>query len=363
MQEPGSQVEYAGPPLEDLRAAHADLSRTLQDLTAHAVSRGVSLLSAGIDPLGGHAEQSLTGARYPAMHAYFGRRSPHGHQMMTGTASIQVNLDLGSPACAADRWRTAQLVAPLATATFANSPVPGAVNGRAAVWRSLDPTRTGIPHLFCQGEDDPVDVLVQAARRADVMVFNRGGHGITGEPGFSFGRWLDEGHPVHGSPTTADAMTHLSTLFPEVRTRASEGTSFLEIRSVDALPATWRTVPAVLYCGLLYDPEARAVARQVMEPHRAALPLLLDRASRLGLWDPELCAMAVEVWSAAASAARRLGPTFVDPADVAVAERYLDTFTMRGRAPSDVLRRCGEQGRDAVLANCAEPLLLTGGSR
>ncbi|WP_162867573.1 glutamate-cysteine ligase family protein [Euzebya tangerina] len=366
--EPGGQVEYAGPPRTGVRAAIADLNETVQALAAHAGSHGVALLSAGLDPLGNHVEQQLTGTRYPAMHAYFGRRSPHGHLMMTGTASIQVNLDLGSGETAAQRWRVAQLVAPLATATFANSPVPGAISGRAVVWGALDPTRTGIPSAFVASDLDtentnPVDVLLDAALCADVVLVRRNDRGSTGEPGFTFERWLEEGHEVHGRPSMADAANHLTTLFHEVRVRPGDHGGVLEIRSVDALPAAWRSVPATLYAGLLYDEECRNVAQRVMGPHQRSLPELLDRSSRLGLWDPQLCAMAVEVWTTAARAARRLGSATVSPSEVAVAEQFLDTFTLRGRAPSDVLRDAQASGPAAVMDACAEPLLLTGGSR
>ncbi len=351
--EPGAQLEHAGRPHRTAADAITGAQQALRELAGHAEAHGVVTVSAGLDPfhLPEHTPQALRCPRYPAMHRYLTRRSPHGHVMMTGTASVQVNLDLGTdPDVATARWAAALLVSPLATATFACSPTPGAVNGRAVVWQWLDPSRTGVPRSFVDGEDDPVRAMTDQALSADVLLFGSGTTVVAGEPGFTFGRWLDEGHPQHGRPGRADLLTHLTTLFPEVRARG-----FLELRSVDALPERWRAVPVVLYCGLLYDRQARERARELMEVERADLPELLRRAAHLGLADPRLCALAVEVWTTAAEGARRLPDGFLDPADISRAERFIDTFTMRGRSPSDELRERLTEGPAAALRWAREP--------
>ncbi|CAN5206269.1 ergothioneine biosynthesis glutamate--cysteine ligase EgtA [soil metagenome] len=353
--EPGAQLEYAGTPHTSAGAALTAMHDATADLATFLDTRGVALVSAGLDPWhpAESVAQSLSCPRYPAMSTYLARRTPHGHTMMTGTASLQVNLDLGGTHQVAERWATALLVAPLATATFASSPVPGAVNGRAVVWQWLDTTRTGIPPAFTGGVDDPVEVLTRMALDADVLLFRdaRAGTVHPGEPGFTMRRWLADGHPLHGHPSADDIAYHLTTLFPEVRLRG-----FLEIRSIDALPQRWRAVPIVLYAGLLYDTRAREYVRGLMEAHRAALPDLLRRAAHVGVADPQLCALAVEVWTTAAEGARRLPPGYVDPAELARAERFLDTFTLRGRAPSDELRGRLAEGSEVAMRWAREPV-------
>lgn len=352
--EPGGQLEYAGPPHATAAAALADADAVLRDMATFAASRGVALVSAGLDPFTPTAAvaQGITCPRYPTMHTYLARRSPHGHVMMTGTASVQVNLDLGDdPDLGARRWATAMATAPLATAAFACSPSPGAASGRSVVWQWTDPTRTGIPAAFVAGEDDPVAVTTRLAWDADVLLVHRGATAHPGEPGLSFGRWAVEGHPDHGHPTRTDAAYHLSTLFPEVRARG-----FLEIRSIDALPQRWRAVPVVLYAGLLYDRRALDRVADVLAPQRRRLPDLLRRAAHLGVADPELCALAVEVWTTAAEGARRLPPGYVDPADLDRAETYLDRFTLRGRSPADELRERLAEGPAQALSWTREPV-------
>ncbi len=351
--EPGAQLEHAGVPYATAAGAINAMNATAREVAGFAATRGVAMYAAGLDPFtpAGATPQYLAVPRYPAMNRYFGRRSAHGHQMMTGSASIQVNLDLGAdPAQVAARWATAMLVAPLATAAFACSPVPGAVNGRAVVWQWLDPTRTGVPAAFVAGVDDPVEVLTRQALHADVLLFADGGRATPGTPGFSFGHWLAEGHPVHGRPTRADAVLHLSTLFPEVRTRG-----VMEMRSIDALPHRWRAVPVVLYCGLLYDQRAREHVRALLDPGRRGLEDQLRLAAHVGLADPRLCALAVEVWTAAAEGARRLPAGYLDPADISRAERYIDTYVLRGRGPSDELRERLAEGPAQALAWTRDP--------
>jgi glutamate--cysteine ligase len=218
------------------------------------------------------------------------------------------------------------------------------------VWQWLDHTRTGVPTAFADGVDDPVEVLTRQALDADVLLFDTGVTSQPGCAGFTFGDWVRGGHPDHGRPDRGDVVTHLSTLFPEVRTRG-----FLEVRSIDALPERWRAVPVVLYAGLLYDQRSREYVRALLDGDRRALPDRLRTAAHLGLADPRLCAQAVEVWTAAAEGSRRLPEGYLDPADIASAERFIDRFTLRGRSPSDELREHLAEGPAAALAWSREP--------
>jgi glutamate--cysteine ligase len=158
--EPGGQVELSARCADTPAAALAEL-QPLTDALADGFGReGISLVSVGFDVWHDVAEvpQQLTQARYPAMATYLARRSPAGALMMRHTASLQVNLDGGAGDVLRARWAVANLVAPVVTATFANSPDPagGAVSRRARLWQELDPTRTGVPLAFREGGDDPV---------------------------------------------------------------------------------------------------------------------------------------------------------------------------------------------------------------
>ncbi len=357
--EPGGQLEYATPPHATAAAALHDVERGVAALAGVAAQRGAVLAGTGIDVWHEVSDvpQQIAVPRYQAMAAYFAARGGDtgpGAVMMRHTCAIQVNLDLGPAAVARERLIVANLVAPLLVATFATSPLPNAVCGRFLAWDALDPTRARFAAGLLAGgnDDDPVGWLAAAALDADVLLFRAPGRAMTpGRPGFAFRDWLRDGHPVHGRPTADDLAYHLSTLWPEVRVRG-----FLELRSVDALPARWRGVPVVLLAGLLYDDRARAAVRAVLERHRGVLPQLARRAAVTGVAEPEVCALAVETWSLALAGARRLPPGYFRGGDLVAVEAFLDRFTLQGRCPADELRERLAVSPATALAWAADPV-------
>jgi glutamate--cysteine ligase len=354
--EPGGQLEHSTTIHASAAAALAELDLVACELAAALQQHGVLLAAAGTDVWlpDGEVPQQLHAPRYPAMAAYFELRGPYGAAMMRRCCALQVNLDLGDPAAAAERWLVANLIAPLACATFAASPGPGAVSLRALAWQRLDPTRTGFPRRLVDGSSaDPVEQLTDAALSADVLlVRSAAGPWEPGRPGWSFGDWLRDGHPRHGRPTDDDLRYHLSTLFFEVRPRG-----FMELRALDALPARLRPVPVVLLTGLLEDARARAAARELLERCRPELPALARRAAAGGLADPALAALAPAVWGLALEGARRLAARggYLDPSHLLLAEQFLERLTLRGRCPADELRAALARGPAAALSWAIEP--------
>ncbi|MBW3661890.1 MAG: hypothetical protein KY469_02230 [Actinobacteria bacterium] len=340
-EEPGAQLELAGPPQPDCATAIDDLEGVLAKVWAGFGAAGAGLAAAGLD-CWSRPEQvpvQLEVPRYEAMTTYFGRRGgEYGHLLMCASASIQVNLDLGPPDHARRRWLLANLVAPVLTAAFAASPRPGAVNGRAMGWRKLDPTRTGVPPPLVAGNDDPLEHAVADALRADVMLLERDGRYLAGEPGWRFGRWVAEGHPRYGHPRASDLSLHLTTLFPEARLRG-----YVEIRGVDALPGRWLPAAITLVTSLFYDDRTMEAALDRLRPHRARLPELLQRAATRGLGDEDLGPLARAVLEAALAGAERLAIP-----QAGLAEEFLERFTRRGRHPSDELREALADGPEAA---------------
>ncbi len=93
----------------------------------------------------------LTTPRYNAMADWFDTFGPAGRVMMCSTAALQVCLDLGTRAEAADRWQAAHQLGPVLLAAFANSPrtagdlLPAAASTRMSAWWQLDPERSQPP--------------------------------------------------------------------------------------------------------------------------------------------------------------------------------------------------------------------------
>lgn len=268
--EPGGQLELSTRPHDSIDALLAEVESVLVPLAREAEDAGIRLLARGMDPVTPVDETrlQLCGDRYRRMTEHYDRSGPAGRRMMRQTAAIHLNLDLGTRPL--ERWAVANALAPVLVAAFANSSraegrPAGHRSVRAAQWRQLDPTRTGV----VDGEGSPEDAYLRFALGAEAFLL-----GPDGEPARPFRDWLDRG----AGPEAW--RRHLTTLFPEVRPRG-----YLELRSVDALPLRWYGVPLALAVGILYDDRALLDARDALPP---ADPRILERAGRKGLADPEV---------------------------------------------------------------------------
>lgn len=335
--EPGGQVEHSTAVYRTARAALDGSRRVLGGLRRAFAAHEVVLAAAGLDLWQDVDEvpQQLPFGRYTAQAAYYDRRGTAGRIMMRHTASLQVNLDLGPEGVWQERWLAANLISPLITASFACSPGGGWASSRALAWQELDPSRSGFPPALVDGSDiDPRGQWAEAALAADVMLFRgRDGHWDPGTPGFSFGRWIEDGHPLHGWPVREDLDYHLTTLFFEVRPRG-----FLELRAGEQLPDCWRAAQVVLVSSALYDGAARRALIERMAPHREQLPELWRRAAQHAVGDGELLELAAATWHDAVRGAERLPGDWVGDAGLACARRFVDEVTGRGLAPADRLR-------------------------
>jgi glutamate--cysteine ligase len=346
--EPGGQLEHSTSVHRSVSAALRDVDDVLERVDPGFRATGVRLAAAGLDiwnPIEA-APQQLPGPRYVAQAAYYDRRGPWGAVMMRHTASLQINLDLGPEGVWQERWRLANLLAPVLTAAFACSPRDGWVAARARAWQELDPTRSGFPRTFIDGSsDDPRAQWAEAALDADVMMIRTDvGAWRPGEPGFTLRRWIEEGHPEVGWPIATDVDYHLTTMFFEVRARG-----FLELRTGEALPGRWRAVPAVVASVLMYDDAARGHAIARLEGVRDRLPELWRTAARVGVRDPELEQLAGSLLEMTLHFASHLGDGWVERRDLETVRRYLERFVSRQRMPSDELVEAVESDPAASL--------------
>ncbi len=322
--EPGGQLELSSAAGADIGACCTAMEDDLAATAAVAAGVGVELIGLGSDPLR-PPRRLVGGPRYRAMERYFEANEGEGATMMCGTSAVQVNLDIGEEDRQLDRWRRAQAVGPVLVASFANSPFSGGVpNGlrsrRAAIWRTIDRSRTAPVDL---SGGDPVQAWTGYALRARTMLVRASAqHFVPIVVPLPFSRWMDEGHEL-GYPTVEDLEYHLSTLFPPVRPRG-----WLELRMIDALPDPWwRVVVAVATAALDDEGAAEAVTEAC-----AGTEDLWDAAAEDGLGHPLLAAAARACFVAAIEVLAGLG---ADGATVAATETYFERFVARGRCPAD----------------------------
>ena len=255
--EPAGQLELSGAPLENLHQTCAETGRHLEQVKAIGEKLGLGFLGLGKWPDKRREDlPMMPKQRYQIMRRHMPTVGSLGLDMMLRTCTIQVNLDYGSEADMAQKFRVGLALQPLATALFANSPfTEGEPNGflsyRSHIWSDTDPHRTGmLPFVFEDGfgYERWVDYMLDVPM---YFVFRDGQYIDTA--GQSFRDFMRGELPALPGelPREGDWWDHLSTAFPEVRLK-----SFLEMRGADGGP--WSRICALpaLWVGLLYDQNA-----------------------------------------------------------------------------------------------------------
>ena len=286
--EPAGQLELSGAPLDNLHQTCAETGRHLEQVKHVGDMLGLGFLGLGMWPDKTRAELPIMPkGRYEIMLRHMPRVGSMGLDMMLRTCTIQTNLDYGSEADMAKKFRVSLALQPLGTALFANSPfTEGKPNGflsyRSHIWSDTDPKRTGmLPFVFEDGfgyeryADYALDVPMY-------FVFRDGKY--IDASGLSFRDFLDgKLSALPGEkPTEKDWEDHLSTAFPEVRLK-----SFLEMRGSDGGP--WGRICALpaLWVGLLYDQSALDAAWDLVKDwNMEDRQILRDSVPRLGLDAP-----------------------------------------------------------------------------
>lgn len=318
--EPGGAVELSGPPHGEVWSAIASMRADHEILTSTYRDAGIALASLGTDPLRA-PERVNPGARYVAMAGHFGAAG-YGEtalQMMTCTASLQINVQSGTPSQWRDRFALAQHLGPTMAALSASSPMLGGrrtgwQNTRQWIWDNLDPRRCAPVQIGA----DPVESWASYALRAPVMlVRNKDGADavVTHVP---FESWVDGTVPLAGRPPTTDDLDyHLTTLFPPVRPRR-----WLELRYLDAAPDWWWPALAFTAVAALDHPQVSDAAAEAVEPVGDAWVA----AARIGLADPALHVAGHRLVSAACAVA---------PPELAADMEVLLERVEQGRCPAD----------------------------
>lgn len=341
--EPGGQVEFSSIPYPCLSDALERMEAIQGSLRDFFASVGVTLLQTGINPWQSVDEIGLQMAkpRYRAMNDHFNGIGLMGQRMMRQTATVQVNLDFGdSGEILAKRYLVSNLMAPFATAIFANSPqvnqeMSKSINStRAEAWRTIDPDRTGIPNLSKLVEDHSkeqcVHLYLNYLLDAAVIFIEKLGYERPSKR-LTFREWINHGYK-NIRPTMQDFKIHQSLHFPEVRARG-----FLELRSVDCQGRAWQSVPASFYTAILYVERCLDKALEWLEPELSNLDQLLREAS-YGLRDKRIKHIAQNLMNLAVEGFAGLPPCFQGEGARKALLVFNEHFTQRGRSPADDLR-------------------------
>ncbi|MFK7992295.1 MAG: glutamate--cysteine ligase [Sandaracinaceae bacterium] len=338
--EPGAQLELSGAPLRTIHETCAEFRGHLHELSPISESLGITWLGLGFHPLATRAELPwVPKLRYGVMKDYLPTRGSLARDMMKRTATVQANFDYESEADAVKKLRTCLALSPITTAMFANSPFvegerTGECSRRARVWLDVDPDRSGLLP-FAWSEDFGYRQYVEWALDAPMFMVQRGAK-LVMNTGQSFRAFMADGYEG-ATATYEDWVTHLNTLFPEVRLKRT-----LEIRGADSQPTSTVCALPALYKGILHDDEALEAASQLVagldyETAEAARPAIAQHGVRATLADRPIVEWAQALLEIASAGLARINDLDAEGRDERLHLRPVEEMLTAGQCPADRL--------------------------
>jgi len=345
--EPGAQLGLSGAPLATIHETCTEFHGHMQELEQISQKFGITWLGLGFHPLARREDlRFVPKLRYGVMQSYLPTRGQHGLDMMLRTCTVQANLDYASEADAIRKLRISLRIQPIVTAMFANSPfVEGKLaNGhgnegdksfRARVWLDVDPDRSGLLD-FAWGDDAmgyqryiewALDCPMFLVKRDSKLIHN------TGQ---TFRNYMKDG--FEGVTANAeDWVTHINSMFPEVRLKRT-----LEMRGADAQATDMLCALPALFKGLLYDDNAmakvEALASKIhLDDAKAARPEIAAKALRAKLGGREVAEWASEIVAIAGEGLEHLACLNAGGASERIHLSRLEKLVAKGQSPADAL--------------------------
>lgn len=245
--EPGSQLEFSVLPQKDIMDIEKEYFEFLKEIIPILDKKNQGLIAVGYHPETKIDDiKILPKKRYSYMFEYFKDKGSHAHNMMKGTASVQIAFDFKSEADYIKKFQIGNALAPVMYALFDNAYYfEGEVwekhNLRSYIWENCDRRRSGIV-------TGTFDKDFGYERYAEYI--------LNGPPIF-----MDDGENVYltgdklfkdifnPDDYTIEELEHgLTMFFPDVRTK-----KFVEIRMMDSIPYPLNLACLALWKGILYD--------------------------------------------------------------------------------------------------------------
>lgn len=247
--EPGAQVELSTIPYKSIHEIENEYLSFLHDIIPILNKKNQLMVSLGYQPESKISEISfIPKERYKFMSEYLGKRGKYAHNMMKGTASLQIAVDYCSQEDYIKKFRVANALSPIISYIFDNAPFfEGEVwdknTLRVDIWNNCDDDRCrlisgSLDKVF--GYEDYAEYILDAP---PIIIEKNDEFEFTGDRAFK-----DIYNPKE---FTQKDLEHVLTMyFPDVRTK-----KFIEIRMADSVPYPLNIGAVALLKGLLYHTE------------------------------------------------------------------------------------------------------------
>jgi len=281
--EPGGQLEYASKPFRSLRELRRSLTEFIGVVSQASKNTGGRLLAIGHQPEATvDTVPRMPKNRYDIMRSYLPEHGSLALDMMHLTGSMQCAVDYCDETNMANKIRTAARVSPFLSALAAASPfykgkLSGFKSRRYEIWQHTDDARCGIWPEMLDKEGLTYRRYVERAFNTPAMLFLRDGLYRQAER-IPFSEYAKQGFE-DTTVTVEDFLTHLTTLFPEIRPK-----SYVELRGADCAPPLEALAIAGFWRGLLDDEDTRLRADEKLSSlSYQDIKKLQPQVARMGL--------------------------------------------------------------------------------
>ncbi|SJZ63819.1 glutamate--cysteine ligase [Garciella nitratireducens DSM 15102] len=245
--EPGSQFEFSiKKPKREIREIEKEYITFLEEIIPILNKKDQYLVAMGYHPVSKIQDFNIIPKeRYHYMYEYFKSKGSHAHNMMKGTAALQVAVDFSSQQDYIKKYRIISALSPVIYAIFDNSYYfEGEIwekhNLRSFIWENTDKDRSGIVKETFD-EDFGYAKYAQYILNTPPILID------TGEKVHYTGNKLVK-DILNPDSYTQEELEHILTMvFPDVRTK-----KYIEIRMMDSLPYPFNLSVIAFWKGLLY---------------------------------------------------------------------------------------------------------------
>ena len=245
--EPGSQLELSIEAQKDIADIEKEYLEFLEEMVTILENKNQGLMTTGYHPETKiHDIKLLPKKRYDFMFNYFKSKGSHAHNMMKGTAALQVSLDFHSEEDYRKKFRVANSLSPVLFALFENAfyfegEEWNKHNLRAYIWNNCDNDRSGIVDKALEDGFGYRDYAEYILNRPPIFVF-KGKEIIPTGDKLVRDIFDPEDYDIK-------ELEHLLTMFfPDVRTKG-----YIEIRMMDSVPYPLNFAAVALLKGIFYN--------------------------------------------------------------------------------------------------------------
>ncbi len=248
--EPGSQIELSIEPLKEIKDIEKEYFDFLYDIIPILEKKNQNIIAVGYQPNTKISDiRLIPKQRYDFMYEYFKTKGSHAHNMMKGTASLQVSVDYKSEEDYIKKTRIANALTPVIYDMFDNclyfeGGIWNKFNLRTYIWENCDKDRCGTVEGVFDEDFGYAKYAEYILNRPIIFTEDKKGDHFTGEKLFK--EMFDPNH------YSIEELEHALTMFfPDVRTK-----KYIEIRIMDGVPYPLNFSAIALWKGLLYNEDS-----------------------------------------------------------------------------------------------------------